>query len=118
MLDKEKGQGEVSSQTPSQEASLDLIHEIGTVPSSSVSPSNHFFDDINVPIVICKGVRSCTQHPIFDFVSLSHLSLSFRNFSSSLSLVLVPRNVLEALSQPHWKAVIEEVRKLENNHMW
>ena len=31
-------------------------------------------DDLNLPIAIRKGVRSCTHHPISQFVSFYHLS--------------------------------------------
>lgn len=96
---------------------MDPIPKIGIVPSSNVSPSNTSFDDINVTIAIRKGVRFCNQHLISNFVSLSHLSPSFRSFSSILSLVLVSQDVSKAFSQPHWRAVIEdEMRALEKNH--
>lgn len=58
--DKDKEQDKLLSQTPSQEASLDPFFETSIVPSLSVSPSNTSFDDINVPIAICKGVSFCT----------------------------------------------------------
>lgn len=80
---------------------MDLIPETSIVSSLNVSPLDTSFDDINVPIAIRKGVRSCTQLPIFNFVSLGHLSPFFCSFSFALSLVLVPRNVFETLLQSH-----------------
>lgn len=97
--EKEKEKDKPPSQASSQEASLNPSPEVGIVFSSSVSPSFPSFDDVDVLIVICKGVRSCTQHPIFNFVSLSHLSFSFRSFSLGLSSVFISRNELDALSE-------------------
>ena len=35
------------------------------------------FNDLNQPIALRKGVRSYTQHPIFNFVSYEGLSPAF-----------------------------------------
>lgn len=96
------------SRTRSQEIFLDSIPKTCIVNFFSVSPPDPCLNDVNVFIAIRKGVRSCTQHPISNFVSLSHLSPSFHSFSYALSLVLVLQNVSGALSQPQWKAAMEE----------
>ena len=43
--------------------------------------------DLDVPIAVRKGVRTCTQHPISNFVSYNHLSPSYRAFLSRISSV-------------------------------
>ena len=47
-----------------------------------------------------KRKHICTQHFLFNFVSYSYLSSSFRSFISSLDSCSVPKNVSEALSIP------------------
>jgi hypothetical protein len=57
-------------------------------------------NDMSLPIAQRKGVRSCTHHPISDFVSYQHLLPSYRSFVSKLSSVSIPRNLQEALNDP------------------
>lgn len=59
--------------------------------------------DSDIPIALRKGVRSCTQHPISQFVSYSNLSPFFRAFTSNISSVFIPRTVEEAMIIPEWK---------------
>jgi len=73
-------------------------------------------DDLNIPIATRKGVRSCTKHPMSNYVSYKNLSPSFFAFTSHLSSVEIPKNVQEALQVPEWKkAISEEMRALEKN---
>ena len=55
------------------------------------------FDDLDVPIALRKGIRSCTQHPISSYVSYYHLSLVVRAFLVNFSSVEVPKSVKKAL---------------------
>lgn len=57
-------------------------------------------DDSNMPIARQKDVRTCTQHPISNFVSYHAISPYFQNYVVSLSLVTIPCKVFEALAQP------------------
>jgi hypothetical protein len=76
-------------------------------------------DDMSLPIAQRKGVRSCTHHPVSDFVSYQHLSPSYRSFVSKLSSVSIPRNLQEALSDPKWRtAMQEEMKALHKNKTW
>lgn len=89
-------------------------------PNSSECPSNNqtdscqpvqfisnssfeSYDDLNIPIATPKGVRSCTKHPIFNYVSFKNLSPFFFAFTSHLSSVEIPKNVQKALQVPEWK---------------
>lgn len=65
-------------------------------------------NDLNLPITLQKGVRSCTSHPIFYFVSLHRLSPSFHAFTSPLSYNSIPKNLLEAMAILEWKNVVFE----------
>jgi hypothetical protein len=76
-------------------------------------------NDTSLPIAQCKGVGSCTHHPVSDFVSYQHLSSPYRSFISKLSSVSVPRNLQEALSDPKWRtAMHEEMEALHKNKTW
>lgn len=76
-------------------------------------------DDADVPIALRKGVRSCTSHPIRNFVSYNSLSPAYRAFITSLDSVQIPRTIHEALKHPGWqKAVQDEVTALEKNGTW
>ena len=71
------------------------------------------------PIATRKGVRSCTKHPMSNYVSYKNLSPLFFVFTSHLSLVEIPKNVQEALQVPEWKkAISEEIKALEKNCTW
>ena len=77
------------------------------------------FNDLNWPIALRKGVRSCTNHPIYNFVSYKNLSPSYKAFISSLDQVQVPNSVHEAIQIPEWKAaILEEISALEKNKTW
>ena len=76
-------------------------------------------NDLDVPIAVRKGVRSCTQHPISQFVSYSNLSPSYRGFLSKISSISLPHRVQDALADPKWKhAMIEEMKTLHKCGTW
>ena len=77
------------------------------------------FDNSDLPIAVRKGVRSCTKHPISNFISYEKLSPTFRAFTCELTKIEIPRDIQEALRVPKWKeAVLEEMRALEKNQTW
>ena len=83
-------------------------------PGIQFSTSEPEIVDLDIPIALRKGVRSCTQHPISNFVAYEHLSSSFRAFVTNLSGEEIPRTIQEALRVPKWKKdVIEEMQALE-----
>ena len=53
-------------------------------------------DDLDVPIALRKGIRSCTQHPISNYVSYDHLSPAVCTLVINLSGVEIPKNIDEA----------------------
>jgi len=65
-----------------------------SVPSSAQESSEiviaqllgtSLFDDL--PIALRKGKHTYTQHPLFNFISYSHLSSSFRSFIIFFGLI-------------------------------
>lgn len=97
--------------------------ETGNLDISGKSSLNNHdtpaFSDLEQPIALRKGIRSCTQHPIAKHLSYHRLSDSHKAFTSNISHVFVPRNINEALADPNWKlAVFEEMRALHKNMTW
>ncbi|MCR2848129.1 hypothetical protein KN825_16495, partial [Weizmannia coagulans] len=71
------------------------------------------------PIALRKGKRTCTQHPIQDFIAYDNLSPTHRALVSSLDAIQIPRSIQEALKIPEWKkAVEEEATALKKNGTW
>lgn len=61
--------------------------------SSNPAPQidlNSKSDDSNLPIAVRKGVRSCTQHLLSNYVSYENLSPVFCAFTSQLSYMEIP----------------------------
>ncbi|RVW30661.1 Retrovirus-related Pol polyprotein from transposon RE1 [Vitis vinifera] len=121
LWDKEHIQEETEERALSQQT-----HEAEPGPNPSKLPGNNAPDGtvdselendiLNMPIAWRKGVRSCTQHPIGNFISYDKLSPTFRAFTSSITEIQVPQNIQEAFKYPKWKAAVnEEVRALEKN---
>jgi len=80
--------------------------------SISVSESRILYHDIDDPVAIRKSVRTCTKHPMSNFISYSNLSSSMSAFTSKLSSVKIPKSVQVALEIPKWREAILEERKL------
>ncbi|RVW37975.1 Retrovirus-related Pol polyprotein from transposon TNT 1-94 [Vitis vinifera] len=119
LWDKEHIQEETEERALSQQT-----HEAEPGPNPSKLPGNNAPDGtvdselendiLNMPIAWRKRVRSCTQHPIGNFISYDKLSPTFRAFTSSITDIQVPHNIQEAFKYPKWKAAVdEEVRALE-----
>ena len=120
-IQEEMEEGALSQQT----------HEAGPgsnpskIPGSNPPNSNGIVDSelendtLNMPIAWRKGVRSCTQHPIGNFISYDKLSPTFRAFTSKITKIQVPRDIQEAFKYPKWKAAVdEEVQALAKNGTW
>ena len=93
------------------------IHQGNTFPTpthSEISSQENI--DLNLPIAVRKGVRSCTQHPTGKQVSYDRLSPNHRAFVVALDSTQVPRDIQEALQNPKWVAAVkEEVQALEKS---
>ncbi|GJR84883.1 retrovirus-related pol polyprotein from transposon TNT 1-94 [Tanacetum coccineum] len=66
-------------------------------PSSSNSPSPSSTPELDIPIALRKGKRTC-RYPISAFISYDGLSTSSRAFVAKLDSILVPKIVGEALA--------------------
>ena len=86
------------------------------IGSSSLGNPKTIFDRLDEPIALRKGVRSCTQHLISNFVSYDNLFHSFHAFTTNLSRIDVPKTIEDTSAILEWKNVIlEEMRALEKN---
>ncbi|KAJ9556963.1 hypothetical protein OSB04_011577 [Centaurea solstitialis] len=98
-------------------------HESQPIPTPESQGTPHSdptnVDNLDVPIALRKGVRTCTSHPIKNFVSYKSLSSNYRAFVSKLDEAQVPNSIHEALQSPAWKdATFEEIKALEKNQTW
>ena len=67
--------------------------------SEDPAPSTASESDLDLPIALRKGKRTCT-YPISSFVCYDHLSSSTRCFVTSLDSIFVPKTIVKALSHP------------------
>ena len=79
-------------------------------------------DDEDLPIAIRKGVRECTQqpmYPLFHFVSYEKLSSSHKSFLTHLNIVTIPKIVSEAFGSKEWRGAMKvEMDALEKSKIW
>lgn len=72
-----------------------------------------------LPIVIGKGMRQCTKHPLYPLsyvVSFKKLSWSYESFLTNLNNIHIPTTLSEALSNENWKQTMNsEIKALEKN---
>ena len=99
--------------TNKQVKTIDIL----PIQSSSPDPDSTTFgkaSSSDLPIALRKGTRTCTQHPISQFVSYDSLSSSYCSFASSLSYVSIPQNWQEAFADEKWKTtMVEEMYAFE-----
>ena len=104
---------------PVQESELATSYEVNNSSSPEISPD---ISDLNLPIVVIKGTRTCTLHPLYPlshFVSYYKLSSSHRNFLTSLDTIAIPKTLFEALNSKKWKQAMRvEMEALEKNRIW
>ena len=120
-IQEEMEEGALSQQTHEAEPGSNPSKIPGSnAPNSDGTVDSELENDIlNMPIAWRKGVRSCTQHPIGNFISYDKLSPTFRAFTSNITEIQVPRDIQEAFKYPKWKAAVdEEVRALSKNGTW
>lgn len=76
-------------------------------------------NDLDHPTAVRKGIRSCTNYPIYNFVSYEGLSPRFRTFVAKFNELQIPNTVHEALKVPEWRAAVwGEIQAPEKNGSW
>lgn len=110
-----EGQQEPAQGQPVQDTSTRPVPndgEQGTIElDSNPLISDHCVGD-DRPIALRKGTRTCTKHPICNFVSFDLLSPVYRSFVSSLDQVQVPSTIEDAFRDP--KLAFDEINAVEN----
>jgi Reverse transcriptase (RNA-dependent DNA polymerase) len=97
-------------------------------PGNLELPSGTLLSDLDLPIVVRKGVRSTvlehekyasTSHPISHYMSFETLPHACKAFMTSLHSNYTPREWREAMQDPRWKnTMFEEMRALVKNDTW
>lgn len=82
---------------------ISLKHNQSSIPElvnsdSLPSPfSNPMCDiDLHIPIVIRKGMRTCTKCPLSNLLSFHRLSLNYKGFKTNFPSDFVPQNISNA----------------------
>ncbi|KAJ9548762.1 hypothetical protein OSB04_021305 [Centaurea solstitialis] len=102
---------------PSSSSSTDLPTG-DPLASNSPPPSDTHDPDLDVPIALWKGKRSCT-YPISSVVSYDKLSSRSRSLISTLDSISIPKTVGEALAHSGWRdAMLDEINALDHNGTW
>ncbi|KAJ9565708.1 hypothetical protein OSB04_001674 [Centaurea solstitialis] len=102
---------------PSSSSSTDLPTG-DPLASNSPPPSDIHDPDLDVPIALRKGKRSCT-YPISSVVSYDKLSSRSRSLISTLDSISIPKTVGEALAHSGWRdAMLDEINALDHNGTW
>jgi len=106
-----------SDPEPIPSSSTDLRTD-DPLASNNPPPSDTQDPDLDVPIALRKGKRSCT-YPISSVVSYDKLSSRSRSLISTLDSISVPKTVGEALAHSGWRdAMIDEINALDHNDAW
>ena len=93
--------------------------DITGIPNNLDSNSTRESSDLDIPIALRKGTRTCTKFPIAKYMSYKKLSPLYRAFTSKISHLFVPRNIQEALDDSNWRlAVMEEMNALRRSGTW
>ncbi|KAK8290339.1 hypothetical protein V6Z12_D07G254400, partial [Gossypium hirsutum] len=101
-LGQEKQQIQVYSRrnrSPETDTAVPITSPTEDCSEAEVPPPS---PSIYLPIVVRKGTRSCTQHPISRFVSYGNLSKSYKAFVTNVDSVKIPKNIEEALELAEW----------------
>ena len=76
----------LSQSWTSDEGMVSIPPESNSNPSNPTSISTPLFDtNLNIPIAIYKGVRSCAKHPLANFVSYHRIVETYKAFTSYIN---------------------------------
>ena len=71
------------------------------LPNLSSNTNSNVSNDLDVPIALRKGTRSCTMHLFLNTCcTMICLSISFRAFTTNISSMEIPKFVQDALIVP------------------
>jgi len=97
--------------------SLEVTHHEESPSTSNPSLPQTEPTNLYLPIAIRKGIRTCTKHPLANYLSYHRLSPNHRGFLILLDAIIIPKLVEEDLKDLKWKeAMLEEMRALKKNH--
>ena len=72
----------------------------GILDSPAPSQDNSMSDYLDMLIALRKGARSCTRHPLYNFLSYKKLAHSFRVATKRYLNTEVPKTIQKALKIP------------------
>ena len=88
----------------------------------SENPEAQVDQNLDLPIALRKGTRTCTQQPLYplsNFLSFEKFSPTHKTFLTNLNSTPTPSSVSEALSDRKWKQAMDvEMEALNKNRTW
>lgn len=89
--------------------------EVNTTPKS-IEIENPYPNDLDVPISIRLGIRTCTKHLLHLFLTYKHLSPNHKASLINLDTILIPKTLSESLGDRNWKIAMNiKMEALEKN---
>lgn len=67
------------------------------IPNEATGMENLQQYDLDVPIALLKGIRTCTKHPCADYVTFEKLSDQYRESTEKIDSITIPRDIKSAL---------------------
>ncbi|KAA0040497.1 reverse transcriptase [Cucumis melo var. makuwa] len=94
----------------------EVIAETGgnEVEQDHLGNLDEYDPSLDISIVLRKGTKSCTEHPICNYVFYESISTQFKAFIAGLDSIVIPKNIHISLECVEWKtAVMKDMRALE-----
>lgn len=87
--------------------------------TASSENSAHAGSDLDQPIAVRKGTRTCVKYPIQGSVSYSRISPGYTSFLTMVDTLRTPSSYEEAVKNQNWQeAMEEEMAALLKNGTW
>ncbi|RVW59877.1 Retrovirus-related Pol polyprotein from transposon TNT 1-94 [Vitis vinifera] len=117
MSGQQFGSKDVSTEIPNQSSSAEGVLNLEPDPFMKRLPHRH---NRGIPKPTYEPELSTkVKYPMSNYVSNHCLSESNKSFVNQLSIVVIPNSVQEALTDPRWKAAMnEEMKSLQKNETW
>ncbi|RVW37423.1 Retrovirus-related Pol polyprotein from transposon RE1 [Vitis vinifera] len=117
MSGQQFGSEDVFTEIPNQSSSVEGVLNLEPDPFMKRLPHHH---NRGIPKPTYEPELSTkVKYPLSNYVSNHRLSESNKSFVNQLSTVAIPNSVQEALTDPRWKAAMnEEMKSLQKNETW
>lgn len=105
-------------QLPEPDPNKEIVEVNTTSKSDEIEIEIEIFDpnNLNVPIVIRKCIRTCTKHPLHLFLTYKQLFPNHKTLIANPNTISIPKTQSEALGDKNWKVFMKvKMEALEKN---